>query len=571
MLSSRRSRMARRVLARDSLPSDEVVLPRQSKRTAPQPPKGPCVDLLHPEPRMTIDDDLLVPQLGFAFAGGDAADTIKHYLSEVCLERSDWESASFAKHLYVDHLIQVVCIPEIDGKPRSIDQKTLLALLTNPPADPAILDHRRAILARLAEDEGLRTELVELYRRLEKLRKLFLVTQQEGRDELFHRRLETLAAIRAIVEHMASGFDDPDSPLKTVRETGAQIAASEGFGKLCDLLDHERNLATVDLSLQLGADGRVRKFGVGRIAENSDNRFYESPTQRLWSRILLWLRGYRFNENELVNRWIDAVYVEVEPLLPGLLQLVGQVEFYLAALAFRDRCAKAGLEVSMPDLSSDGPRRIEGLFNPLLFAQNVTPVPCDLDTRGPGAITLVTGPNSGGKTRLLQALGLTQLLAQVGFFVPARQATLRRVPGIFCSLVQEEAFDQAEGRLGTELLRIRRLFERARPGALVILDELCSGTNPSEGEEIFMLVISLLNELEPETFVTTHFLGFAHRLQERADELGLSFLQVELDEHEHPTFGFVEGVASTSLAAQAAARLGVTREELLTLVKRKTS
>ncbi len=562
--------MARRVLARESVPSDEVVLPRPSRRTTPQPPKGPCVDLLHPEPRMTIDDDLLVPQLAFAFAGGDASDTIEHYLSEVCLEKSQWDPTSFAKHLFVDHLIQVACVPNVDGKPVAIDQKTLLALLTHPPADPAILEHRRAILTRLAEDEDRRTELVELYRRLEKLRRLFLVTQHESRDELFHRRLSTLAAIRAIVEHMAEGFEDA-SPLGRVREIGEQIVASDGFSKLCDLLDHERHLASVDLSLQLGANGRVRRFAVGRIAENSDNAYYESPARRLLSRIALWLRGYRFNESELVDRWIDGVYSEIEPLLPGLLQLVGQVEFYLSALAFSEHCRAKGLEVSMPDLSSDGPRRIEGLFNPLLFAQDVTPIPCDIDAAGPGAITLVTGPNSGGKTRLLQALGLTQMLAQVGFFVPARRAYLRPVPGIFCSLVQEEAFDQAEGRLGTELLRIRRLFERASPGALVILDELCSGTNPSEGEEIFMLVISLLNELAPETFVTTHFLGFAHRLQARAEELGLAFLQVELDEREHPTYGFVPGVASTSLAAQAAARLGVTREELLSLVKRKTS
>lgn len=558
--------MARRILASESPQSTEAVLPKPSRRTTPQPPKAPCADLLHPEPRMTIDDDLLLPQLAFAFAGGDAADTIRHYLSTVCLERSDWDPASFSKHLFVDNLIEVSCVPQIDGKPVEIDRKALHALLTHPPADAAILEWRRTILRRLADDEGTRAELVELYRRLRRMRGLFLVTTHEGRDELSHRRLETLAAIRALVEHMASSFEG--DALGRVRDVGKQIAESDGFVRLCDLLDHERHLASVDLSLQIGANGRVRRFAIGRIAENADNRYYETPTRRLFRRLSLWVRGYRFSESELVDRWIDAVYADIEPLLPGLLQLVGQVEFYLAALAFRTNCEKRGLAVSLPDLTANDERHLEGLFNPLLFAQNVTPVPCDVTSHGPGTITLVTGPNSGGKTRLLQALGLTQMLAQVGFFVPARVARLRTVPGIFCSLVQEEAFDQAEGRLGTELLRIRRLFERARPGALVILDELCSGTNPSEGEEIFMLVISLLRELGPETFVTTHFLGFAHRLQARAEELGLSFLQVELDDTEHPTFGFVPGVASTSLAAQAAARLGVTREELLTLVRR---
>jgi DNA mismatch repair protein MutS2 len=101
----------------------------------------------------------------------------------------------------------------------------------------------------------------------------------------------------------------------------------------------------------------------------------------------------------------------------------------------------------------------------------------------------------------------------------------------------------------------------------VILDELCSGTNPSEGEEIFELVISLLAELEPQTFITTHFLQFASRLARDRSTLGLEFLQVELDRHNDPTYGFVPGVARTSLAARTAERLGVTREALEGLVE----
>ncbi|MCC6556997.1 MAG: hypothetical protein IT372_28940 [Polyangiaceae bacterium] len=181
---------------------------------------------------------------------------------------------------------------------------------------------------------------------------------------------------------------------------------------------------------------------------------------------------------------------------------------------------------------------------------------------------LVTGPNSGGKTRLLQSVALAQLLAQGGMFVPARAATLVRVPALVVSLLQETRFDQSEGRLGMELLRIRALFEELGPGAMVILDELCSGTNPSEGEEIFELVISLLAKLRPQAFITTHFLTFAGRLSREGAISGLRFIQVELDAGHKPTYQFVAGVATTSLASHAAARLGVTRGELEALIER---
>jgi DNA mismatch repair protein MutS2 len=77
----------------------------------------------------------------------------------------------------------------------------------------------------------------------------------------------------------------------------------------------------------------------------------------------------------------------------------------------------------------------------------------------------------------------------------------------------------------------------------------------------------LLKELDPEAFITTHFLSFARRLESEDEALDLAFMQVELDDHERPTYGFVPGVATTSLAAQTAARLGVTREELMALVR----
>ena len=104
------------------------------------------------------------------------------------------------------------------------------------------------------------------------------------------------------------------------------------------------------------------------------------------------------------------------------------------------------------------------------------------------------------------------MLGQCGLFTPAARARLPLVQGLFASILDHEGADQAEGRLGTELVRIRELFERARPGSFVLLDELCSGTNPSEAVEIFSMVLQLLERLEPVAFISTHFLDFAREL-----------------------------------------------------------
>jgi DNA mismatch repair protein MutS2 len=100
-----------------------------------------------------------------------------------------------------------------------------------------------------------------------------------------------------------------------------------------------------------------------------------------------------------------------------------------------------------------------------------------------------------------------------------------------------------------------------------LLDELCSGTNPSEGEQIFELVVTMMAQLEPQAFISTHFLAFAERLRQGKKIPNLAFIQVELDEQRRPTYQFVPGVASSSLAAHTAERLGVTGEQLSALIQ----
>jgi DNA mismatch repair protein MutS2 len=276
----------------------------------------------------------------------------------------------------------------------------------------------------------------------------------------------------------------------------------------------------------------------------------------------------------VVNRWVDSVYDGVEDIMPAVVRLTGEMEFYLASFAFKELAESKGLSVGLPEFSSeeDASIEMEGLFNPLLFGQQITPVPCNLVSDRRDAVTVVTGPNSGGKTRLLQAVATLQMLAECGMYASAKRARLHRAAGLFVSLIEEAKADQREGRLGTELIRIRNVFEQSHPDSLVILDELCSGTNPSEGEEIFRLVVSLLAELRPRVFITTHFLKFAQTLaKENTKDSPLRFLRVELDETDQPTFQFLQGVATTSLAHLTAARLGVTRDELLSLVRRNSA
>ncbi len=528
------------------------------------------VDLLYASPLPRIDEEKTRVAVTLAFAGGTSGGLFNEALEQAVVGPSTWDPACFAQDLFLSRFVSDCFRIRIGQEEPVACSSYLVRVLARPPADPAAVEFRRAIVAELSSSVTLRAKFEELYRTLRRLRALLENTGRERNNwDANRRQLDILAALKQAIDTMAEGFSGAASGLGRLTLFGARVQASEPYRSLADLVRYDARLATLSLNVGVGADGRIRGFEIVSIRENNDNPFVSSLWRRWLAKCELFLRGYRFSDGEVMARLIDAVFSGVDRQIVAMIPLLGDLEFYLGALGFRDRAAAAGLGVCLPELvAAEAPRRLEGLFNPLLLMGGIAPVPCDLENDRLASTVLVTGPNSGGKTRLLQSVAFAQLLAQSGVFIPARSGCIALAPALVVSLIEETKADQAEGRLGMELIRIRSLFERLPPGAMVLLDELCSGTNPSEGEEIFELVVSTLSRLRPQVFITTHFLAFAARLERESTISDLGFLQVELGHDRQATFQFVKGVAKSSLAGHAAARLGVTRDQLDALVER---
>ncbi|HEY5957689.1 MAG TPA: DNA mismatch repair protein [Polyangiaceae bacterium] len=527
---------------------------------------GNLPDLLHPTPVCCIDREQTRIALVMAFAGGAAGGLFSEALGRATHAASSWVASAFSHDVFLEEFVaQCLKIRCLRGEPL-LSTTHLVRLIAHPPTDLGIGEYRRGILAELTERPELRKQLEELYLLLRRLKTRIEAANGIGKWGAQRRQLDVLQIFKDLVDRMAH------CDLVRLNAYARRVKAGEPYRSLTELLDYDDHLATLDLKVRVASDGSVRGFELVSVQENDNNPFVVSPLRRWLTKLELFVRGYRFSDGEIMARLIDAVFEGIEADLVPLVQLVGDLEFYLGALGFSDLARAAGLSVCLPEfVAPERPRRLIQFYNPLLFAQSAKVVPCDVHVDQSHAIVLVTGPNSGGKTRLLQGLALAQVLAQAGLFIPASAGSISPVPGLVVSLIQETKVDQSEGRLGTELIRIRELFEQLPAGAMVVLDELCSGTNPSEGEEIFELVLRMLSRLRPQTFITTHFLAFAARLERERNISGLRFLQVQIGPNQQPTYAFVPGVASTSLAAQTAARLGVTGDQLQALVERKLS
>lgn len=525
-------------------------------------------DILHPTPFRRIDADKTKLAITMALASGSSGGLFAEALDAATIAPSSFRPSEFASELFLQRFAAECLRVKVAGNRPVMHTRHLYRLLSQPPADIDVVEFRRNILFELSEDPGLRSAFERVYVDLCKLRGLL---ENPGGIRIWdanRRRLDILHVFKDLLDQLASGFGQARSGLGRLSEFGRQVLAGEPYQALSDLLRCDARAASVDVRVSIAADGSVNGFQVLAVKESTGNPFINPVWRRWLAKLELFVRGYRFSDGEILARLVDAVVSGLEEELVAMVQLLGDLEFYLGGLGFRDDAAAAGLSVCLPELVEPSEaRELRGLFNPLLLMSGIVPVPSDIVSARLASTSLITGPNSGGKTRLLQALGLAQLLAQSGLFVPARVARMAWASGLVASLIEEAKADQAEGRLGMELMRIRTLFERLPPGALVLLDELCSGTNPSEGEQIFELVVTMLTQLEPQAFISTHFLTFAERLRLGGKIPNLAFIQVALDEQRRPTYQFVPGVASSSLAAHTAERLGVTGEQLSALIQ----
>ncbi len=520
-------------------------------------------DLLSPEAGLGPDPECLSNLLELAFLGRASTGELDRELDALAAGCSPWVPAQFVDDLFLTELVRSCLSVEIKGHRLPSHPVFLERVLATPPGNLDAVRFRQAILRELEGNGRLAEATERLFGSLCALISLLRASRDDARLEPVRFRIDVLRAFRGAVEQMAEDFGEAESGLCRIREAGETVRGSEGFGRMEALLDHHTKMAALSLEAFVGSDGKLRHLEIRGLRELKGNPYYRRPLRRWFDRLRMIYHRYELRPEDLVDRLVKGVFQEIVPAMARVLQLVCHLEVYLAARSFAARARTQGLAVCLPEVDPHASLRLEGLFNPLLLALVERPVPTDVGLAGRSGIVLVTGPNSGGKTRLLQAIGIAQVLGQSGLFAPCVNARMPLVPGVFASMVELDRADQAEGRLGTELVRLRSLFETAPPRSLVLLDELCAGTNPSEAIEIVDTVLRLLRLLDPVAFVTTHFLDFADRLQREPSVEGLACLQVEVDrERGAPTFRFVPGVATTSLAVGTARRLGIAFDEL---------
>jgi DNA mismatch repair protein MutS2 len=337
------------------------------------------------------------------------------------------------------------------------------------------------------------------------------------------------------------------------------------------------------------ADHQARIKGVAHGSSSSGATVFIEPLETIEANNELQL--LREAEQREIAEILFSLSEELRQNLPAIKLAAGaiaELDFINAKAAFAERFDCVVPHVSEPEAIATGSESQVEWNDPLAIARgsettlefinarhplleeslrasknSVVPVSFTLD--GEHTTMIISGANAGGKTVALKTAGLLALMALSGLPVPAKTARVPFYRSILADIGDHQSLAANLSTFTSHVANIATMIETCETPALVLLDEVGTGTDPEEGSALGVAVVDHFKQRGAQVLATTHYSGLK---MYAANEPGVLNASVEFDEKTlRPTYRLLVGLAGSSSGLEIARRFGIPDE----LIKKASS
>lgn len=315
--------------------------------------------------------------------------------------------------------------------------------------------------------------------------------------------------------------------------------------------------------IPIKADHRGRVAGVAHGYSSSGMTAFVEPLETIDANNEL--QGLREAEAREIARILSSLTEELRAQLPAIemaAQAVAELDFINAKALFHQRfnCVIPEIDPAPESLLSSGRLELVEARHPLLEENlrasggEVVPVSFGLDDEKNAMV--ISGANAGGKTVVLKTTGLLALAALSGIPTPAKFARVPFYASVLADIGDHQSLAANLSTFTSHVANISRMLELCEAPALVLLDEVGTGTDPEEGSALGVAVVDHFRRVcGAHVIATTHYSGLK---MYAGNEEGVINASVEFDEKTlRPTYRLLVGLAGASSGLEIARRFGV--------------
>ena len=282
----------------------------------------------------------------------------------------------------------------------------------------------------------------------------------------------------------------------------------------------------------------------------SGNTFYVEPKENVEinNEIGILRRKEREEILRILKEASEVIKEEADELINSLWNF-SQIEFIFSKMNF---CARNGF--NKQNIVNSQELNLKKAYNPLIEKDVVVKNDVILDNKGNSLI--ITGPNTGGKTVILKTVGLCVYLSHLGFYIPAlEESTVGFFEDVFVDVGDEQSIENNLSTFSSHMTNIIDILNKTNDKSIILLDELCSGTDPSEGAVLSIALLEKFKNLNATMLCTTHYPEIKNYCFE-SEYYKNSSMEFDFEKLK-PTYRFIIGLPGKSNAINISAKLGL--------------